>query len=373
MGRWLFILAIVIALQVMTWLAVRVIRWWAGELLKQRTARLLLIGMLLFGNVLFLLGVARINAWGIKISMAWMSLLWLFIMSSALVFILNWLVILLAPKFAATPFYKAKGVKTLLPLTMMVMVGTAIYNAYIPVIRHITITTNQPLVKPLRIGMASDFHLGFFVGNRELNNLEQIVKDQKIELLLLPGDILDDTVTVYNQRQMGSTMQRLVNTTPMGVYASLGNHDFYGNEKKIIKALRAAGVTVLTDQTVAIEDKLWVIGRLDNHAPKRMETKDLMPSTLDKPVILLDHEPNEIEKNVQLPIDVQLSGHTHNRQIFPANFIVHFANRLGYGHERINNTDVIVSSGYGFWGMPFRLGSQSEVWVIDLLGKPASQ
>ena len=172
---------------------------------------------------------------------------------------------------------------------------------------------------------------------------------------------------------MGATMQRLVNTTPMGVYASLGNHDMYREEAAIVKQLKADGVKVLADETVNVDDKLWIIGRLDNHAFKRMETKDLMPSTLDKPVILLDHEPNEVEKNVQLPIDLQLSGHTHNGQIFPANFIVHFANRLGYGHERINNTDVIVSSGYGFWGMPFRLGSQSEVWVIDLVGKPASQ
>lgn len=84
---------------------------------------------------------------------------------------------------------------------------------------------------------------------------------------------------------------------------------------------------------------------------------------------ILDHEPNEIEKNVQLPIDLQVSGHTHNGQIFPANFIVKFINRLGYGYERINNTDVIVSSGYGFWGVPFRLGSQAELWVIDLVGK----
>ncbi|WP_220089302.1 hypothetical protein [Moraxella ovis] len=64
-----------------------------------------------------------------------------------------------------------------------------------------------------------------------------------------------------------------------------------------------------------------------------------------------------------------MSGHTHNGQIFPANFIVKMLNRVSYGHKEINNTHVIVSSGYGFWGIPFRLGSQSEVWVIELSGK----
>lgn len=85
-------------------------------------------------------------------------------------------------------------------------------------------------------------------------------------------------------------------------------------------------------------------------------------------MILLDHRPSQIDQNSQLPIDLQVSGHTHNGQIFPANFIVKAINRLGYGYQSFNNTHVVVSSGYGFWGVPFRLGSQSEVWVIKLVG-----
>lgn len=82
------------------------------------------------------------------------------------------------------------------------------------------------------------------------------------------------------------------------------------------------------------------------------------------PIILLDHEPNEIEQNQQLPIDLQVSGHTHNG-IFPANFIVKISQPFRYGYERINNTDVIVSSGVWFLGVGCSVRVASgKLWVI---------
>lgn len=89
-----------------------------------------------------------------------------------------------------------------------------------------------------------------------------------------------------------------------------------------------------------------------------------------KPVILLDHRPSQIEQHAQLPIDIQVSCHVHNGQVFPANLIVWAINRVHYGYERIHNGHFFVTSGYGFWGVPFRLGSQSEVMIIDVQGTP---
>jgi len=86
------------------------------------------------------------------------------------------------------------------------------------------------------------------------------------------------------------------------------------------------------------------------------------------PVILMDHRPTDIEQHANLPIDIQLSGHAHNGQIFPANLIVKFIYRLSYGYEQINQGHFFVTSGYGFWGVPMRLGSQSEVMIIDVVG-----
>ena len=77
----------------------------------------------------------------------------------------------------------------------------------------------------------------------------------------------------------------------------------------------------------------------------------------------------EVEAHAKLPIDVQVSGHVHNGQIAPANLIVRTLYRLAYGYEEIGGRHFFVTSGYGFWGIPLRLGSQSEVWVIDVKGR----
>ena len=89
----------------------------------------------------------------------------------------------------------------------------------------------------------------------------------------------------------------------------------------------------------------------------------------DLPVLVLDHRPTEILANVQTTMDIQVSGHAHNGQVFPANFIVRALYRLHYGHEQIEGKEIFVSSGYGFWGVPLRLGSRSEVFVIDVAGR----
>lgn len=282
-------------------------------------------------------------------------------------------IMFLISKFATplltSAWYPIWGSRSVFLAIFIGLMGWAVYNAYTPIVRHLSITSNQVMTKPLRLAMVSDLHLGWLVGHRELNKLTEIVKEQKVDVLLMPGDILDDNTTYYNSLKMQPSMQQLVQALPLGVYASFGNHDMYGSEADIENALINAGVRVLVDETVLVDNQVWLIGRLDNHARHRKTTQDLLPQMIDKPIILLDHQPNEIEKNVQLPIDLQVSGHTHNGQVFPANFIVKALNRLAYGHERINDTDVIVSSGYGFWGVPFRLASQSEVWVIDMVGK----
>ena len=102
----------------------------------------------------------------------------------------------------------------------------------------------------------------------------------------------------------------------------------------------------------------------------RLKSAELLKQAdTSKPVVLLDHRPSEIELHSTLPIDIQVSGHVHNGQIFPANFIVRAINRLHYGYEKIGNGHFFVTSGYGFWGIPLRLGSQSEVLIIDVEGR----
>jgi len=184
---------------------------------------------------------------------------------------------------------------------------------------------------------------------------------------------MDDNVKAFTDYNMAQNLAKLCASLPYGVYATLGNHDLYGHELPISQSLRNVGVQLLNDDVLRLDyngQPLWLVGRFDNHKRARMATTELLAQiNTAEPVVLLDHRPSDIEAHSLLPIDLQVSGHTHNGQIFPANFIVSAINRLGYGYEAIGRGHFVVSSGYGFWGIPFRLGARSEVWLITLNGR----
>jgi predicted MPP superfamily phosphohydrolase len=85
-----------------------------------------------------------------------------------------------------------------------------------------------------------------------------------------------------------------------------------------------------------------------------------------KPVILLDHQPFRLVETAKAGVDLQLSGHTHNGQMWPLNYITRMIYELSYGYKKIGNTQFIVSSGFGIWGPRVRSGSRSEVLEINI-------
>lgn len=258
-------------------------------------------------------------------------------------------------------------------------VGLAVYNAYTPVVRHLTINIDKPMAFDVRFAVVSDTHLGSLVGRRQLDKLTEILVGQQVDVMLMPGDIMDDDTKIYEADEMATSFARAMTAPSFGTVVSLGNHDLYRTHafEKINAAIKDSKAILLNDESMTMDIvkngetvRLNFIGRYDEHYHARKSAQALVAEVdTSLPTILLDHRPSQIEQNVALPIDLQVSGHTHNGQVFPANFIVKYLNRVAYGHEEINGTHVVVSSGYGFWGIPFRLGSQAEVWVVDMKGK----
>ncbi|UOO77649.1 metallophosphoesterase [Neisseria sp. Dent CA1/247] len=297
----------------------------------------------------------------------WMVLL-LFVMYAALATFVLYL--LLCRFMAQKPM--SRSLRLFAPLFVVGLLGVAVYNAYTPVVHHADITINKPLEKPLRIGMASDTHLGVLFGARQLDKLADIMNREKVDIILLPGDLMDDNVDAYRAENMQPHLEKL--RAPLGVYATLGNHDLFGHEREIYEELTKAGIKVLANESTVVDGRLLVVGRNDDLDRARPSTETLLSNqNTALPVLLMDHRPTDIEVHSKLPIDVQVSGHVHNGQVAPANLIVRFLNRLHYGYERIGNGHFFVTSGYGFWGVPLRLGSQSEVWIIHVKGSQTHQ
>ena len=305
------------------------------------------------------------SASALRLMAFWLVVLLYTIFAAAAVVLLYWLLRKWLPESVRGSALRVTGLAVFVGLF-----GISVYNAYTPVVRHTSITLDKPLAQPLRIGLASDLHIGSFFGAKQLNKLSDIMNHEKVDVIMLAGDIMDDTVEAYLAEKMQPSMMKL--RAPLGTYAILGNHDLVGWQEQIYDEMTKAGIKVLNDEAVPLDDgRLWLIGRFDDNAKNRLPMdKLLLQVEPGKPVILMDHRPSEVVAHSQLPIDIQLSGHTHNGQIFPANLLAAYVNRLAYGYEKIGLGHYFVTSGYGFWGVPLRLGSQSEVWIIDVKGKP---
>jgi predicted MPP superfamily phosphohydrolase len=85
-----------------------------------------------------------------------------------------------------------------------------------------------------------------------------------------------------------------------------------------------------------------------------------------KPVIMLDHQPFELDRKEELGIDLTLSGHTHHGQMFPLNYLTKAIYEVSWGYKKKGNTHAYVSSGYGGWGPPVRTGNRPEIVLISL-------
>lgn len=123
----------------------------------------------------------------------------------------------------------------------------------------------------------------------------------------------------------------------------------------------------MEDTTVILPNGIQLIGRDDLTNPRRKQLSALIESiNRDKPVFLLDHQPKNLEEAVENGIDLQVSGHTHHGQIWPMNLLTDRLFEVSHGYKQKGNTHVYVSSGLSLWGPPFRIGTRSELVILDL-------
>ncbi|WP_298811077.1 metallophosphoesterase [uncultured Psychrobacter sp.] len=373
--RYAFFFTIFLLLQLFSLGTVLSIQWWLQPWITPTLQTMIWGSVFIITNGLLVLSVKRAFANSYRWISGWMLVMHFMILTALAVSLFYGGYLLVIALSGSTLHQSNEMAIGLRVLALFLFIGLfiySLYSAYAPVIRKLSIKIDKPLTKPLRIAVASDLHIGRLFGVKAIDRLQQLMIRSGADMLLMPGDIMDDNTEAFNEYHMEQNLAELCSILPCGVYATLGNHDLYGHERPISEALQNAGVQLLNDEVLYIEHEgqpVWLVGRFDNHKRQRVATTDLLAQVdTSQPVILLDHRPSDIDNHSQLPIDLQVSGHTHNGQVFPANFIVNAINRLGYGYEQIGKGHFVVSSGYGFWGIPFRLGSRSEIWLITLSG-----
>ncbi|KAA9006609.1 metallophosphoesterase [Paenibacillus spiritus] len=246
-------------------------------------------------------------------------------------------------------------------------------NAWNTVLRKypIAIEGDKSLREPLTVAVASDLHLGNIVGNRHLKRLVARINAMQPDLILLVGDVLDDSIEPFLRNRMSENLAKL--KARHGVYAVLGNHEYYGGSiAEYTEVMKSIGIPVLQDE-VAEAAGVYIVGRKDKTAETmdpngRRSVADLLKG-LDRsrPIILMDHQPTGFDAAAKEGVDLLLSGHTHRGQIAPNHWITRRLFELDWGYLRKAGLHVVVSSGYGTWGPPIRLASRSEILGLSLV------
>lgn len=263
-------------------------------------------------------------------------------------------------------------------LTVLFMVtGIVVYgwwNARSPQVREysINIPKQAGQMKDIRVVAVSDLHLGTIVHNGRLLKLVDMINELEPDLVLLPGDVVDESPGPFVEQDMMATFRRL--TPRYGIYAVPGNHEYIGGKTgEIIKYLQGAGINVLRDQAVKLAGSFYLVGK-DDSSRRRFEDGSLPEINADPitevepslPVILMVHQPSRAGQAGEQGVDLKISGHTHRGQLFPFNLITGRMYEIDWGYLRKGDEQVIVSSGFGTWGPPIRVGNTPEVLKIDI-------
>lgn len=239
------------------------------------------------------------------------------------------------------------------------------------------ITTEKILSTDYHIVAISDLHYGTTMEKEKLKKEMEKIQEEKPDIFLLLGDIVDEHTTKEQMHDVFSILSNI--KTKYGIYYIYGNHDqtlYYQNPHFSLEELKEVieqnQIHILRDSNIIIKNELVLLGRDDLAFPKEKErktTEELIQGIdTNQFLLLLDHQPVELEKNKELGIDLQLSGHTHAGQVFPTGILSELfkLNEMNYGYRKSGKYQIIVSSGIGGWAYPLRTGAHSEYIVIDI-------
>lgn len=237
----------------------------------------------------------------------------------------------------------------------------------------------------MTIALVADLHLGYSIGLEMMEDMVDKINAMDADIVVIAGDIFDnDYNAIYQPEKIIECLKRI--ESKYGVYACYGNHDVEENTlagftfksiyaptsgNEMYSFLEKAGIKLLQDESVLIDNSFYLTGRIDYSKPGREEqrkTPNQLLYNLDKskPIIVIDHQPRELSELAQAGADLDLSGHTHDGQMFPGNLIINFFWENACGKMQKDNMTSIVTSGVGLFGPNMRTFTDSEVVKLNV-------
>lgn len=252
-----------------------------------------------------------------------------------------------------------------LPATCVILL-CGYFNYRHPKVEHIEVSVGKEFDGgDLRVVAISDVHLGYGTGIKSLERYVELINAQHPDLVLIVGDLVDNSIKPLIDKPFDKVLSGI--TAPLGVYMVPGNHEYISGIDKVSDSLKETPITLLRDSVVTLPNGVQIIGRDDRANRHRKSLEELLSRTAaDRPAIVLDHQPYALAEANSLKVDMLLCGHTHHGQLFPFNLLVDCMYDQGHGYRKWSNSHIWVSSGLSLWGPPFRIGTNSDMAVIEL-------
>ncbi|MFC1733862.1 metallophosphoesterase [candidate division KSB1 bacterium] len=233
-------------------------------------------------------------------------------------------------------------------------------NAFSLTVKEVEVPMDN-LKEEVTIAQLSDLHIGTIRNSRFLKNVAERVNELDPDIVMITGDLVDAAAPLH------TSMFSDFNKLRAPVYFVSGNHETYEDLGKVYELFNDTKITPLKNEAVTW-DGIQVVG-IEFSESKTYLKEQLAKIKINKskPVVLMYHPPMSMEDAKDAGIDLQLSGHTHNGQIFPFNFFVWLAFRHINGLYDLDGMYLHVSPGTGTWGPYMRLGSRNEITLLRLV------
>jgi len=225
-----------------------------------------------------------------------------------------------------------------------------------------------------KIVQFSDTHLGFQYSFSQLEKLVQKINDQKPDLIVFTGDLIDEPQTFQSSQRLVEILQQL--QAKVGKFWIYGNHDHGGYGTEMVNDIMTqANFQLLKNshENIELENEAITLAGVDDLILGSPDLDVALSSSNEEQfTILLAHEPDYASVAVDHSVDVQLSGHSHGGQVrFP--FIGHlytpiYAEKYVQGKYELNNGKFLlyVNRGIGTTRLPFRFLCKPEIHVFTL-------
>lgn len=259
-------------------------------------------------------------------------------------------------------------------IAVAIIMGYGYYNMHHVVETDYTIKSQK--IHDLKILLISDLHTDQVFNPKQVSSLVKKMNHVNPDLVILDGDIFDENTPKKDMLVATKALSQIKNK--QGIYYVYGNHDdskygnwstsnrSHSNASDIRKAMEDNHITVLDDEIKNI-GKVTLVGRRDASYDRQSSSNLLKGVNKDQYIIMLDHQPLEIQKNAKQGVDLQLSGHTHGGQIWPTGYLNDLMpGSMRYGNKTIGSFHAITTSGIAGWGFPIKTGAPSEYVVINV-------